>query len=81
MTLELTSAWILELIDTLNDLSGQIKTDFGGYKLISKLFISGILDKIAADNLAKKWKDFKIYKWFMFVSANAIILRHHLILW
>ena len=25
------------------------------YKLISKLFISGMLDKMAADNLAKNW--------------------------
>ena len=38
------------MIKTLNDLSSQIKTDFGGYKLISKLFIFGLPDKIKAKN-------------------------------
>ena len=57
MTLEL-----IELIDTLNDVSSLKETDFGGYELILKSFISGMLDKMAPDNLTKKLVDFKIQK-------------------
>ena len=31
---------------SLNDLSSQIKTDFGGYELISKLIILGCLENL-----------------------------------
>ena len=42
-------------MDTLNDLSSQIKTDFGGYKLMSKLIVFGMLEKVTVDKLAKNW--------------------------
>ena len=52
-----------------DDLSSEIKTDFGGCRLISKWIIFGMLEKFTVDNLAKNWCDLCMSQQILQVSV------------